>query len=54
MSGARIDSPRGTFVMSRSHNPIQDMYLRKGVGPQNKVRRTVIKALEDPGTDCRL
>jgi branched-chain amino acid transport system substrate-binding protein len=54
MAAARIDSPRGPFVMSRSHNPIQDIYLRKVVGLQNKLQRTVIKALEDPGTGCRL
>jgi branched-chain amino acid transport system substrate-binding protein len=54
MSSARIDSPRGAFSMSRSHNPIQDIYLRKVVGLQNKVQRTVIKALEDPGTGCHM
>jgi branched-chain amino acid transport system substrate-binding protein len=54
MSGARIDSPRGTFMMSQAHNPIQDIYLRKAIGTQNKLQKTVIKALEDPGTGCRL
>ncbi|MEN9780507.1 MAG: hypothetical protein RL014_1655, partial [Pseudomonadota bacterium] len=28
MEGATIDSPRGKWTMSKSHNPIQDMYLR--------------------------
>jgi branched-chain amino acid transport system substrate-binding protein len=28
MEGAVIDSPRGKWTMSKSHNPIQDMYLR--------------------------
>ena len=54
MSTAHIDSPRGSFSMSRAHNPIQDIYLRKVVGLQNKLQRTVVKALEDPATDCRL
>ncbi len=54
MAGARIDSPRGSLRMSRSHNPIQDIYLRKVEGTQNKLQRTVITALEDPGTGCRL
>jgi len=54
MQGARIDSPRGPVVMSRAHNPIQDIYLRKVVGLQNKVQKTVIKQLEDPGTGCKL
>lgn len=54
MEGVHIDSPRGPVVMSRSHNPIQDIYLRKVVGLQNKVQQTVIRQLEDPGTGCRL
>jgi branched-chain amino acid transport system substrate-binding protein len=54
MSTARIDSPRGAFSMSRSHNPVQDIYLRKVVGLENKVQRTVIKGLEDPGTGCKM
>jgi branched-chain amino acid transport system substrate-binding protein len=54
MEGVRIDSPRGPVVMSRSHNPIQDIYLRKVVGLQNKLQSTVIRQLEDPGTGCKL
>jgi branched-chain amino acid transport system substrate-binding protein len=54
MEAAHIDSPRGPFVMSRAHNPIQDIYLRKVVGLQNKVQKTVIRQLEDPGTCCKL
>ena len=26
---AEIDSPRGKFTLSPSHNPVQDIYLRK-------------------------
>jgi branched-chain amino acid transport system substrate-binding protein len=54
LEAARIDSPRGPFVMSHAHNPIQDIYLRKVVGLQNKVQKTVIRQLEDPGTGCKL
>lgn len=51
---AKIDSPRGTFTLSKSHNPVQDMYLRKVVGKENKVEGVAIKALADPGRGCRL
>src|SRR5262249_1653919 len=28
MAAAKIDSPRGAFTFSASHNPVQDIYLR--------------------------
>ncbi len=34
---AEIDSPRGKFTLSKAHNPVQDIYLRKVVGMENKV-----------------
>ncbi len=51
---ARIDSPRGTFTLSKSHNPVQDIYLRQVVGKENKVIGVASKALSDPGRGCRL
>ena len=39
MEAAKIDSPRGPFALSKAHNPIQDIYLRKVEGKENKVRR---------------
>jgi branched-chain amino acid transport system substrate-binding protein len=51
---ARIDSPRGTWTLSKAHNPIQDIYLRKVVGAQNKVISVAHKALEDPARGCNL
>jgi branched-chain amino acid transport system substrate-binding protein len=27
--GPKIDSPRGAFTLSKSHNPVQDIYLRQ-------------------------
>lgn len=50
---ARIDSPRGPFSVSKSHNPVQDIYLRKVVGKENKVESVAIKALADPARGCR-
>ena len=29
MEKAKIDSPRGKWTLSKAHNPVQDMYLRK-------------------------
>ncbi len=34
---ARIDSPRGAFTLGKSHNPVQDFYLRQVSGKENKV-----------------
>ena len=54
MEGAKIDSPRGSFVLSKAHNPVQDIYLRKVEGKQNKLVGTAIKALADPANGCKL
>ena len=43
MEKAQIDSPRGHWTMSSAHNPVQDMYLRKVVGKENKVMGVAIK-----------
>jgi branched-chain amino acid transport system substrate-binding protein len=54
MTSARIDSPRGAWTMSKAHNPIQDIYLRKVVGTENKVVGVAHKALEDPAPGCKM
>ncbi len=51
---ARIDSPRGVFTLSRSHNPVQDIYLRQVVGKENKLVSVASKALADPGRGCSM
>jgi branched-chain amino acid transport system substrate-binding protein len=51
---AKIDSPRGAFSLSKSHNPVQDIYLRQVVGDQNKVIGIASKSLTDPGRGCRM
>jgi branched-chain amino acid transport system substrate-binding protein len=51
---AKIDSPRGAFTISKSHNPVQDMYLRQVDGKENKVVGIASKALADPGRGCRM
>lgn len=52
--GARIDSPRGAFTLSPSHNPVQTIYLREAKGGLNQVIGVAAEALADPGTGCRM
>ncbi len=54
MEGATIDSPRGKWTMSPSHNPVQDMYLRVVENKENKVIGIAAKALADSGTGCKM
>lgn len=54
MEAAKIDSPRGTFTLSKAHNPVQDIYLRQTSGTQNKLIGTPIKALADPARGCKM
>lgn len=54
MEKAKIDSPRGAWTMSKAHNPIQDIYLRKVVGKENKVTGVAHKALADPARGCKM
>ncbi|KTT17586.1 ABC transporter substrate-binding protein [Pseudacidovorax intermedius] len=51
---AKIDSPRGAFTVGKSHNPVQDIYLRKVEGKENKMVSVAIKGLADPGRGCRM
>ena len=54
MESATIDSPRGKWTMSKSHNPIQDIYLRQVVNGENKVIGVAAKALADSGAGCKM
>jgi branched-chain amino acid transport system substrate-binding protein len=54
MESAVIDSPRGRWTMSKSHNPIQDIYLRRVENGDNKVIDVAWKALADPARGCRM
>ncbi|MBS0430581.1 MAG: ABC transporter substrate-binding protein [Proteobacteria bacterium] len=51
---AKIDSPRGMFTVGKSHNPVQDIYLRKVEGKENKMVSVAIKGLADPARGCRM
>lgn len=54
MESAVIDSPRGKWTMSKSHNPVQDIYLRVVEKGENKVIGVAAKALADSGAGCKL
>jgi branched-chain amino acid transport system substrate-binding protein len=54
MESAKIDSPRGAMTLSRAHNPVNDIYLRRVEGKQNKVIGVAAKALADPARGCKL
>jgi len=54
METVKIDSPRGPFTLSKAHNPVQDMYLRKVVGKESKVQGVAWKALADPARGCKM
>ncbi len=52
MEGVQFDSPRGSWKFSRSHNPVQDIYLREVKNGDNAVIGVAQKAVADPGTGC--
>ena len=54
MEAAKIDSPRGAFTLSKAHNPVQDFYLRKAEGRDNKLVEVSVKALADPARGCKM
>jgi branched-chain amino acid transport system substrate-binding protein len=54
LESAVIESPRGKWTMSKSHNPIQDMYLRQVVNGENKVLGVAAKAVADSGAGCKM
>jgi len=54
MRGATVDSPRGPFTLSAAGNPVQDIYLRRVDGLENKVVEVAVKKLADPARGCKL
>ena len=54
MEKAKVDSPRGAFTLSKAHNPVQDIYLRKVEGKENKLVGVAVKGLTDPSRGCRM
>ena len=54
MEATKFDSPRGPWHFSRSHNPVQDIYMREVRNGDNAVIGIAEKAVNDPGTGCGL
>jgi branched-chain amino acid transport system substrate-binding protein len=54
MEAVQFDSPRGRWKFSRSHNPVQDIYLREVKNGDNAVIGVAQKELGDPATGCGL
>jgi branched-chain amino acid transport system substrate-binding protein len=54
MRSAKLDSPRGPVSFSKSQEIVQNIYLRKATGGQNKVTGIAVEQLADPGTGCKL
>jgi branched-chain amino acid transport system substrate-binding protein len=54
MENAKLNSPRGPLSISKAHNPIHDIYLRKVEGNQNKFVSVAAKSLNDPSRGCRM
>jgi len=54
LRAAKIDSPRGAFTLSKSHNPVQDIYLRQVGTKENKLVGVASKGLTDPGRGCKM
>jgi len=54
LTKAKIDSPRGPFTISKAHNPVQDIYLRKVEDKENKSIGVAAKALADPARGCKM
>ncbi len=49
-----IDSPRGKFTLSKAHNPVQDIYLRKVDGAREPVRQRRGQGAGRPGRGCKM
>ena len=54
MEGAKIDSPRGPISFSKSHNVVQNIYLREVRNGRNEYVSVAHANLADPARGCRL
>jgi branched-chain amino acid transport system substrate-binding protein len=54
MQTAKIESPRGPFTLSKANNPVQDIYLRRVEGKENKAIGIAIKNYADPAIGCKM
>lgn len=54
MEQAKIDSPRGEWVFSKAHQPIQDIYLREVRSGKNALTSVAAEKLMDPAPGCKM
>lgn len=54
MRAATIDSPRGSFTISPSGEPVEDFYLREVRNGENDYISVAVQALAAPAKGCRL
>jgi branched-chain amino acid transport system substrate-binding protein len=53
MENAKLDSPRGPLSFSKSHNPVQNYYVRVARGLENVMTDVIVQGLADPSPDCK-
>jgi branched-chain amino acid transport system substrate-binding protein len=53
MENAKLDSPRGPLSFSKSHNPVQNYYVRVARGNENVMTDVIVENLADPSPDCK-
>ncbi len=54
MRETKFDSPRGPFVLSKAHHPVQNIYLREVRGGINSLVSIAAERLEDPAPGCKM
>lgn len=54
MEAAEFASPRGPFKLSKAHNPVQNIYLRRVENGVNRVVTIAHEGLSDPAKGCNM
>ncbi|HEX5512790.1 MAG TPA: ABC transporter substrate-binding protein [Gammaproteobacteria bacterium] len=54
MEQVKIASPRGEWVFSKAHHPIQDIYLREVRNGKNALVSVAAEKLADPALGCKM
>jgi branched-chain amino acid transport system substrate-binding protein len=54
LEAARVESPRGPFRFGKTHNPIQNVYVRQVKGGREEVVGTAQKEADDPAFGCSM
>ncbi len=53
MENAKLVSPRGPLSFSKSHNPVQNYYVRVARGNENVMTDVIVENLADPSPGCK-